>query len=88
MKKTFLSKAENILDIQKGTIANLPNIIIYGTSCAEIDNFRSLLDFSQNSARINTSDGIVKIDGENLKIPFMTDESVKITGNIRLLAFE
>lgn len=88
MKKKLLTGAENLLDMKTGAFTDLPNIIIYGTSCAEIDNFKSLLDFSPTSARINTTDGILKLDGNNLKIPVMTDESVRITGQIHIISFE
>lgn len=88
LKNPFLSRAENILDMQTGTFTNLPNIMLYGTNCIEIDNFTSLLDFSADSVRLNTKDGILKIDGTNLTVPFMTDDSIRISGNIRILSFE
>lgn len=87
-KKRFLAKAEDMLDISDGILNDLPNIILYGTSRADIDNFKGLLDFSQSSVRINTSDGILRLDGTNLIIAIMTDESVCIKGNIKNISFE
>lgn len=87
MKKFFL-KAEEALDMAKGTLSNLPNITIYGTSMAEIDNFKGLLDFSQTTVRLNTTDGILRIDGINLNLSVMTDDSVSVKGVIKNLCFE
>ncbi len=89
-KKTtsLLSRAENAFDIAAGTLNNLPNITLYGTSMLEIDNFKSLLDFSPDTLRVNTTDGIVRIDGADLHLAFMTDESISVKGNIRNLNFE
>lgn len=87
-KSQLLSRAEAAFDIATGTLGNLPNITIYGTSNVEIDNFRSLLDFSQDTVRVNTTDGIVRIDGADLLLAFMTDESISVKGNIKNLSFE
>lgn len=91
MKKiaaNFLARTESALEITQGMLRDLPNIIIYGTERIDIDNFKSLLDFSQTAARLNTSDGIVRIDGIGLAIAVMTDESVSIKGTIKLISFE
>ncbi len=87
-KAGFLSRAENALDIAQGTLNSLPNITLYGTGTLDIDNFKSLLDFSSDSVRVNTSDGIVRIDGINLHLAFMTDESISVKGEIKNLSFE
>lgn len=87
-KPSFLSRAENALDIAQGTLNSLPNITLYGTGALDIDNFKSLLDFSSDSVRVNTSDGIVRIDGINLHLAFMTDESISVKGEIKNLSFE
>lgn len=86
--KSLLSRAEGVLDIAQGTLNNLPNITLYGTTMAEIDNFKSLLDFSEGSVRVNTTDGIVRIDGIKLHLAYMTDESISIKGSIKNLSFE
>ncbi|MBQ3109882.1 MAG: YabP/YqfC family sporulation protein [Clostridia bacterium] len=87
-KRGVLSKAEGILDFATGTLGNLPNITLYGTAALEIDNFKSLLDFSPDTVRVNTSDGIVRIDGIKLHLAFMSDESISVKGEIRNLSFE
>lgn len=87
-KASLLTRAENAFDVATGTLGNLPNITLYGTTLAEIDNFKSLLDFSSDAVRVNTTDGIVRIDGINLHLAFMTDESISVKGNIRNLSFE
>ncbi|MBQ8003317.1 MAG: YabP/YqfC family sporulation protein [Clostridia bacterium] len=84
----LISKAENAFDIACGTLGDLPNITLYGTSRAEIDNFKGLLDFSPNAVRLNTTDGILRIDGTELSLGFMTNESICVKGKIKNLCFE
>ena len=86
--KRFLRKTQSALDLSEGILENLPNIILYGTSTVEIDNFKGLLDFSTSSVRINTTDSILRIDGSELHISFLTDESIGIKGKIISVSFE
>lgn len=88
MKRKLFKKAEAALDLSEGILDNLPNITLYGTGMIEIDNFKGLLDFTKSSVRINTTDSILRIDGTDLYISFMTDESVGIRGNIKIVSFE
>lgn len=87
-KKKILEKTERALDVSTGLLQNLPNITVFGTSAIEIDNFKGLLDFTQSSVRINTTDSILRIDGIGLSIAFMTDETVCIKGTIKEIHFE
>lgn len=87
-KKRFLEKAENIFDTSKGLLRDLPQIILHGNTEIEIDNFKGLLDFSSSSMRINTSDGIIRIEGSLLAIVTMTDETVMVKGTISAVNFE
>ncbi len=88
LKTNLLKKAETALGTSGGLLRNLPAITLYGSSEAEIDNFKGLLDFSPSSVRINTSDSIIRIDGISLTISVMTDEDITITGTIKSLSFE
>lgn len=77
-----------MLDLSEGALRNLPNITLYGSGMIEVDNFKGLLDFTPSSLRINTTDSILRIDGINLTISLMTDDTIEIRGNIKSLSFE
>lgn len=87
-KNGLLRKTEELLSITEGILTDLPNIILYGTAMAEIDNFKGLLDFSPGTVRLNTTDGIVRIDGINLFLAIMTDDSITVKGEIKNICFE
>ena len=89
MKKRRLGEiAENALDIYRGLLSDFPNITLYGSSMCEVDNFKGLLDFSKSSVRINTTDSILRLDGEHLSISYMTDDTISIKGSIKCILFE
>lgn len=87
-RPAFLAKAESALDLSEGVLRDAANITLYGTSLIEVDNFKGLLDFSKSSLRINTTDTILRIDGINLEISYMTDESISVKGTIKSVSFE
>ena len=58
-----------------------------GKSEVVIENFRGILDYNDDSFKINTKSGIIKIDGTDLVIESITDESVCLKGNIIRLEF-
>ena len=87
-KESAISKAENALGVSQGLLRDVANIIIYGTSTAEIDNFKSLLDFSSTAIRLTTTDGIIRIDGTELTLALIAEESVTVKGCIKNLSFE
>lgn len=88
VRSALLSKTESLLDMPEGILRDEANIILYGTSLVEIDNFKGLIDFSDSSVRINTVSGIVRIDGVSLFISSMTDETLSLKGNVKNICFE
>ena len=52
-----------------------------------IENIRGILDYNENCIKINTTVGIIKIDGDGLLIDNISDESIFIKGRIVRLEF-
>ena len=88
LRNSLLSKAEAALDMPEGLLRDAPNVVLYGTSLAEIDNFKGLIDFSDSSMRVNTATGLIRIDGVSLFISSMTDDNLCVKGTIKNISFE
>ena len=87
-RKKVLEKAEELLNVKGGILRDMTFITLCGNESAEIDNFKGLVDFSPSTLRINTADNIIRIDGTDLTISHMTDETISIKGKICNLSFE
>lgn len=89
-KKIFIKNLkENIatnLDLPDEIILNVPLITILGRSKISIENFKNILEYSNEKIRINTSCGILKIEGSNLLLMELTKTKLLIKGS--LLKFE
>ena len=89
MKKKELKAAgiAEALDVPLDALCDVPRTEIVGKSEVVIENFRGILDYNDDSFKINTKSGIIKIEGTDLVIESITDESVCLKGNIIRLEF-
>lgn len=88
MKKKKISKLEKMLEIPQEIYSDVPKIIITGFNEMIIENFKSILEYEEFFIRINTYIGIININGYNLKLETMTNDDIKITGQIENFEIE
>lgn len=74
------------IELPSSIVLNLPLITIIGRSKINIENFKSILEYSTIKIRISTSCGILKIEGTELYLKEFSKEKISIKGNI--LKFE
>ena len=81
------AKIAEVLDLPLDALCDVPKMEIIGINEIIIENFRGILDYDNNCFKINTRVGIIKIDGDNLVISSITDESVCLKGRIIKIEF-
>lgn len=84
------NKAERVaemLDLPLDVISDIPRSEIMGNCQLSIENIRGILDYNENCIKINTTIGIIKIDGDELLIDSISDESIFIKGRIIRVEF-
>lgn len=85
MKKRRLDK---ILEIPEEVYTNVPKITITGFSEIILENYKGILEYEEFFASISTHIGIVNINGYNLNLEKMTNDDIKITGNIESIELD
>ena len=75
------------LDLPLDVICDIPRSEIMGNSQISIENIRGILDYNENCIKINTTVGIMKIDGDELFIDSISDESASVKGRIIRIEF-
>lgn len=75
------------LDLPEEVILNLPTATIYGNKKMEIYNFKGLIEYTMEKIRINTSVGVLIIEGVSLEIKVMTTEELHIIGTIMQISY-
>ncbi len=88
MKKRNYNKFDKILELPKEVYTNLPKIVITGFDEMIIENFKGILEYEEFFVRINTYIGIININGLNLNLETMTNDDIKVTGQIDSIDLE
>lgn len=86
IKKNIQNGLINNLDLPSSLVMNLPLITIIGRSKINIENFKSILEYSNTKIRISTTCGVLKIEGASLFLKEFSKDKISIKGNI--LKFE
>lgn len=87
MKKGF-NRIDKMLELPQEVCTNLPKITVTGFDEMIIENFKGILEYEEFFVRINTYIGIVSVNGFNLNLENMTNDDIKVTGQIESVEFE
>ena len=88
MKKKLRQKLKETLEMPAEVIMNSPKIVLESNNNVWIENYTGVIEYTQNMVRVNTNDFIVKVNGENLLIDFITNEDLSISGKILSVVYE
>jgi len=75
-------KMTNLLALPKEIALNLPLLTATGQEEISIENYKNLVEFTDTKVRINTSAGLLTVEGKQLLLKQVTTEHVLITGKI------
>ena len=87
-KRNAFSKIDRLLEMPQEVYTDVPKLTITGFNEMIIENFKGILEYEDYYIRINTSLGIVNINGYELKLENMTNDDIKVTGKIESLDIE
>lgn len=82
--KTIVSDAANI---PKDVILGIPIIRLIGKEEFYIENYRGILEYTNELIRIQTKIGQIHLIGKKLEIIYYTNDEMKVTGFIQQLEF-
>lgn len=86
--KRNISRIDRLLEIPQEIYSNVPKITITGFNEMIIENFKGILEYEDYYIRINTSLGIINVNGYELRLENMTNDDIKVTGKIEKFDIE
>ena len=87
-RKSSFSKIDRLLEIPQEVYTDTPKITITGFNEMIIENFKGILEYEDYYIRINTSLGIININGFELKLENMTNDDIKVKGKVESIDIE
>ena len=78
-----------------GDAANLPKDVVLGVAImtltghyeVNIENYRGILEYTEQLIRINVRSGQIRITGKSLEINYYTTTDMKITGKVEKIEY-
>ena len=88
MKNNLKTSLTQALEIPREVLADVSVMNIVGKSEIDIENYKSILEYSDSCISINTAVGIVVIEGSGLELKAVTSEAISVKGGIESLCFK
>ncbi len=88
MKKNRFYRINKLLEMPSEVYLQVPKITSLGFNKIMIENYKNILEYQDFFIRINTSIGIINVNGINMKMEEMTKDDLIIEGEIDSLDFE
>ena len=86
-KMQIKSKITSLFELPTEVMLNLPLISITGSELVTIENYKGVIEYSEERVRINTSSGILKIEGKSLTLKQITAEEITVKGIVTKLEY-
>lgn len=86
--RKFAKNIADSLDLPKEIVLNFPLVYFVGNEDITIQNHKGLIEYTQDILRINTTLGILRINGKNLYIEKITKEYIQAAGVIKGIEYE
>ena len=83
-----INRINRMLEMPKETYTNEPKIIITGFNELVIENYKGILEYEEYYIKLSTFIGCININGFNLRLDKMTEDSLKVIGKIESLDIE
>lgn len=74
-------------EIPKDILPGLPVLMVTGNVELTVENYRGILEYTQQLIRLKVKGGRIKISGERLEIDHYTNDEMKVTGTICAIEF-
>ncbi len=89
-KKAGASLKRNVtamLDLPKEVMLNLPLVTLIGCEELNIENYKGVLEYTEEKVRIKTTVGIMSVEGKKLSLKLVTQENISVTGSISKMEY-
>lgn len=83
--KSFMTDS---LELPKEIVTDLSRISIFSNNEIYIENYKGLIEFETDRAKINTKGKIISLNGKNFEIKNITEDEITLKGEIYKITFE
>lgn len=86
--KNTRNKIEKLLEIPEEVTTNIPKITLIGFNQLMIENYMGVIEYEEYLVKINSSIGIIIIEGNKMNLNQINENDVLISGAISKIYLE
>ena len=83
----FRKNMTEAFELPKEIMLNLPLITLIGREEVTIENYKGILEYSEETVRIGTAAGVLRLTGKDLCLKQLSGECMVVAGKIEELRF-
>ncbi|NLI60230.1 MAG: sporulation protein YqfC [Clostridiales bacterium] len=81
------STVSEMFELPKEITLNMPKISLIGNNQMLVENHRGIIEYTPNLIRVNSTVGVIRIQGNELKLRNIATEDIMINGGIKSMEF-
>lgn len=81
-------KIYKMMDLPKEVMLDLPFVTVMGNEKIRIENYKTILEYTEEYIRVDTKSGILLIQGKKLSIKNIKEDDILITGKIKSVDYD
>ena len=83
----FRRNMTEALELPKEILLHLPLISFIGQEDVTIENYKGILEYSEETVRIGTAAGVLRLEGQWLCLKQLSAECMVVTGRVEKMEF-
>ena len=83
----FRRNMTEALELPKEILLHLPLISFIGQEEVTIENYKGILEYSEETVRIGTAAGVLRLEGQRLCLKQLSAECMVVTGRVEKREF-
>jgi len=87
MKKSICENISDMFDLPKDTLINMPRIMLTGDKEIYVENYKGILEYSDEVIRLNINGRELKICGGKMDIREIGESDITLSGTIKSVEF-
>lgn len=76
------TKVSDAFELPKEIMLDLPKISVIGNIHILVENHRGIIEYNPERIRINSSIGVIRVDGADMNLRNIASDDIIITGHI------
>ncbi|MGI5850751.1 MAG: sporulation protein YqfC [Clostridiales bacterium] len=85
--QTVKATVSEMFELPKEITLNMPKINLIGNNQMLVENHRGIIEYTPSIIRVNSTIGLIRVQGEELHLRNIAEEDIMISGDIKSIEF-